>query len=97
MSGNRISSNQRRISVDTGADAPNTGAVALDCYRKLQARMLLPGYMVVGIATGGSVPKGPKPLRYGPEVVGESIAPKDWTDEPTTVNIQKNRLALPAH
>ena len=30
-----------------------------------------------GIATGGSVPKGPKPLRYGPEVVGESFAPKD--------------------
>ena len=33
-----------RISVDTGADALNTGAVALDSYRKLQARM--PGYMV---------------------------------------------------
>ena len=58
MSGNRISSYQRRISVDTGADALNTGAIALDSYRKLQARMLLPSCMV-GIAIGGNVPEGP--------------------------------------
>ena len=58
MSGNRISSKHRRISVDTGADALNTGAIALDSYRKLQARRLLPGYRV-GNATGGSVPEGP--------------------------------------
>lgn len=69
FSGNRISSYQRRISVDTGADALNTGAIALDCYRKLQARMLLPGCMV-GNATGENVPKGPKPLRYGPRQSG---------------------------
>ena len=63
FSGNRISSKHRRISVDTGADALNTGAIALDSYRKLQARMLLPGSMV-GIATGDNVTKGPKPLSY---------------------------------
>ena len=70
FSGNRISSYQRRISVDTGADALNTGAIALDCDRKLQARMLLPGSMV-GIATGGKCTRGGiSPPRYGPRQSG---------------------------
>ena len=59
-----------------------SGADALDSYRKLQARMLLPGYMV-GDATGGNVPKGPKPLRYGPRQSGESIAPRTRRIQPT--------------
>ena len=51
--------------------------LAREIMRALQAETLLCLVIWWGIATGESVPKGPKPLRYGPEVVGESFAPKD--------------------